>query len=103
MATTVVIANGEYLRGNDVVPRGHPSDGHFEVHVYAVEPGQRRRMRARLASGTHVPHPGIRTLHGARASVRWDRPVPLEVDGSAQGRAQALDVVILPGALLLGG
>jgi hypothetical protein len=30
-ATTVVIATGEFLRGNDLVPRGHPGDGRAEA------------------------------------------------------------------------
>jgi hypothetical protein len=100
-ATTVVIANGEYLRGKDVVPRGHPADGRFEVHVYALAPGQRSGMRRRLAAGTHVPHPGIRTLQGAHIAVRWDRPVRLEVDGRGQDREEAVEVTIRPGAVRL--
>jgi hypothetical protein len=100
-ATTVVIANGEYLRGKDVVPRGHPADGHFEVHVYALAPGQRATMRARLATGTHVPHPEIRTAQGTEVRVRWSRPARLEIDGSARGKAKTLQVGIRPGALTL--
>ena len=100
-ATTVLLANGEYLRGNDVVPRGHPADGRFEVHVYAVPPAQRGLLRARLPAGTHVPHPGIKTFQGTRAFVRWDRPVLLEIDGSARDRVTEVEVTIQPGALHL--
>ena len=35
-ATTVVIANGQFLRGADIVPRGHPGDGRLEVQVYEL-------------------------------------------------------------------
>jgi len=69
-ATTVVVANGEYLRGCDVVPRGHPGDGRFEVQVYAVPSSQRRRLRTRVRTGTHVPHPGIHSAQGAHVVVQ---------------------------------
>jgi hypothetical protein len=100
-ATTVVLANGEFLRGADVVPRGHPGDGRFEVHVYALDPGQRAMMRARLATGGHVPHPGIVTASVTRAVVRFDRAVRVEVDGCPRRPAAGLDAAIEPGALLL--
>lgn len=100
-ATTVVVANGEYLRGRDVVPRGHPGDGRLEVHVYAVAAGQRRRMRSRLATGTHVPHPGIRTAQGAHVVLHWDRPVRLEVDGTRRPRVRDLEVTLGAGEVTL--
>ena len=34
-ATTVVVAGGQFLRGTDLVPRGHPGDGRVEVHLPA--------------------------------------------------------------------
>ena len=100
-ATTVLVANGEFLRGLDVVPRGHPGDGRLEVHVHALRAGQRRRMRARLPTGAHLPHPGIRAAQCTEVGVRWDRPVPLEVDGRDRGRAQALSARLLRGAAIL--
>lgn len=100
-ATTVVVANGEYLRGLDVVPRGHPGDGRLEVHVYAVAAGQRRRMRSRLATGTHLPHPGISTSQGTQTTIQWERPVRLEGDGVDQGRIQHLEVSLGAGEVTL--
>jgi hypothetical protein len=100
-ATGVVIANGEYLRGLDVVPRGHPGDGRLEVHVYALGASQRGRMRARLSTGTHLPHPGIHTAHGTTVEVRWGRPARREVDGVRAGRARETLVSLAPGALTI--
>ena len=80
-ATTVVVATGQFLRGFDVSPRGHPGDGWCEVQVYALPAGQRRAMRARLRSGTHLPHPGITTRRARSVVVRAGREVPVEVDG----------------------
>jgi hypothetical protein len=93
-ATTVVIATGQYLRGSDVVPRGHPGDGRAEVQVYALAPGQRRGMRRRLAGGTHVPHPGIREATGRRVEVSAPAGWLLEVDGRSRGTHRGLTATV---------
>ena len=72
-AVAVVVANGQYLRGVDVVPRGHPGDGRIEGQVYDVARRERAAMRRRLPLGTHVPHPRIRPLAGRRVEIRADR------------------------------
>jgi hypothetical protein len=98
-ATTVVVASGQFLRGTDLVPRGHPGDGRIEVQVYALGPGERRAMRTRLAGGDHVPHPRIAQASGRRVVVRWERgDRPLEVDGHPRGRRGAIEVTVRPGA-----
>ena len=58
-ATAVVVASGQYLRGADLVPRGHPGDGRAEIQVYAA-PGRRRARRPVPGPprATHLPHPG---------------------------------------------
>ena len=86
-ASGVVVANGQFLRGADVVPRGHPGDGRLEVQVYAVPRGQRRAFRDRLRTGSHVPHPGIHQATGWSIEV-----VALgRRRGSAAGRPLELD------------
>jgi len=98
-ASTVVVASGQFLRGADLVPRGHPGDGRIEVQVYALSPSERRAMRARLAGGDHVPHPHIAQATGRRVVVRWDRGErPIEVDGRPQGRTGGIEVTVRPGA-----
>lgn len=101
-ATSVVVTTGQFLRGVDVSPRGHPGDGWCEVQVYALAPGQRRLMRARLRSGSHLPHPQITTRRGRSVSVRCGRAVPLEVDGNATAKkARAVSVEVVPAAYRL--
>jgi len=80
-ATTVVIANGQFLRGADIVPRGHPGDGRLEVQVYELRRRERRAMRRRLTTGAHVPHPRIRSRTARVVEVRAARPVAFEADG----------------------
>ncbi|MGH8994139.1 MAG: hypothetical protein ACRDYV_15915 [Acidimicrobiia bacterium] len=101
-ATTVVIATGQFLRGFDVSPRGHPGDGWCEVQVYAVPSGQRGEMRARLRSGAHLPHPGITVRRARSVVVRWEREVALEVDGKAAVKgAREVAVEVVPAAFRL--
>ena len=98
-ATSVVVANGQFLAGLDLVPRGHPGDGRLEVQVYAVGPGERAAMRRRLATGTHVPHPGITSVSGRRIRVRTARPAPGEIDSVADAPSDDWSLEVRPGAL----
>jgi hypothetical protein len=100
-ATTVVVMNGQYLRGADLAPRGHPGDGSCEIQVYAPAPGKRRLMRSRLGSGSHLPHPAITTARGHAVTVRLGAAAPVEVDGRSAGEAKTLDIQMVAGAYRL--
>jgi hypothetical protein len=101
-ATTVVVANGQFLRGADLVPRGHPGDGWAEVQVYALGRRARRGMRRRLPTGTHVPHPEVRAGRARRIEIDVGRRrLPVEVDGRRRGRAARLVVTLVPAAIRL--
>ncbi len=100
-ATTLVVMNGQYLRGLDVSPRGHPGDGVAEAQLYALPPAARRPMRSRLATGAHLPHPAI-TIHRAhRVAVTATRTVGLEIDGRRAGGVTSLEIVVRQGAYRL--
>ena len=90
-ATTVVIANGQFLDGADAVPRGHPGDGRLEVQIYALTPRERAEMRRRLPAGGHVPHPRIVTGSAKEVVVELaGRPAPLLRDGEPDAPVRAL-------------
>jgi len=99
--TTIVIATGQFRRGLDLVPRGHPGDGRAEVQVYCVRARERPELRARLATGTHVPHPGITQRSGARIDVTADRRVALEVDGRPESATDLVRIRVEPNAYRL--
>ena len=94
--TTVVVATGQWLRGVDLVPRGHPGDGKAEVQAYRLGRTERRSMRARLPTGTHLPHPRIVTAAATAIEVRAPRSLELELDGRTVTRAATLRVRLLP-------
>jgi YegS C-terminal NAD kinase beta sandwich-like domain len=101
-ATTVVVANGQFLRRADVVPRGHPGDGWAEVQVYALARGERRGMRRRLPTGTHVPHPRVLGGRARRVEIEVGRRrLPLEVDGHRRGGTRRLVVTLVPASIRL--
>ncbi|HET9770304.1 MAG TPA: hypothetical protein VFS16_05400 [Acidimicrobiia bacterium] len=100
-ATTLAVMNGQYLRGSDVSPRGHPGDGVAEAQLYALPPAARRAMRARLATGAHLPHPAITIRRAHTVVVTAPRPVDLEIDGHPAGRISSLEVVVRPGVYRL--
>jgi hypothetical protein len=101
-ATTVVVANGQFLRRADLVPRGHPGDGWAEVQVYALARRARAGMRRRLPTGTHVPHPDVRAGRARRVEVEIaGRRLPVEVDGRRRDRVDRLAVTLAPGAVRL--
>ncbi len=99
--TAVVIAIGQFRSGLDLVPRGHPGDGRAEVQIYAVPGRERRALRARLATGTHVPHPDITQRSGTRVALTTDRRVPFEIDGRAAETVDVLNVEVVPNAYRL--
>jgi len=93
-ATTILVAVGEFLRGHDIVPRGHPGDGRAETQVYALAGRERRAMRRRLRTGTHLPHPAIAQRAGRRVSIAVHPPQPLEIDGLTCGLTSKLVVAV---------
>jgi putative lipid kinase YegS-like protein len=99
--TSLVVMNGQYLRGLDVSPRGHPGDGVAEAQLYGLPPGARRAMRTRLVTGAHLPHPAITIRRAHRVVVRASRPAPLEVDGTPAGQISAVEIILRPAAYRL--
>jgi hypothetical protein len=100
-ATSLVVMNGQYLRGLDVSPRGHPGDGVAEAQLYRLPAAARRPMRARLATGAHLPHPAITIRRARHVTVRATRPAVLEVDGVPAGRITDLELTLRPAAYRL--
>ncbi len=99
--TTVLISTGQFRHGLDLVPRGHPGDGRAELQIYAVASRERRELRARLATGTHVPHPNITQRSGVHFTVDLDRRVPVEIDGRAAPATDLVTVTVVADAYRL--
>ena len=96
----VVAMNSEFLGRWDVAPRGHPDDGRLEVLDADLPVGERLKVRSRLATGTHLPHPGIEVTRTAAWQVELARPTPVWLDGEQVGSARTLSIRVEPDALL---
>jgi diacylglycerol kinase family enzyme len=55
-------------------------------------------MRARLATGTHVPHPDIAEAAGASIEVSTARRWPVQVDGRPVSARSGLTATVRSGA-----
>jgi YegS C-terminal NAD kinase beta sandwich-like domain len=100
-AATVLIAVGQWLRGRDVVPRGHPGDGRAELQVYRLKRSERRNMRRRLTEGSHLPHPRILARSARSVEIDARSPMPVEIDGERARAVTRLAVQIRPDAYRL--
>ena len=93
-----VAMNAQWVKEWNLGPKAHPNDGlidAYEMHLGFLE---WRKVKRRLGTGTHLPHPGI-TQTRAKA-VTFDLPGwTVYVDGEDVGRAKHLAIRALPDAL----
>jgi hypothetical protein len=90
--------NAEYLGNWDVAPRSHPNDGLLDTFEVTMAVGERLKARSRLATGTHVPHPGIKQRRVAAVQVDVGG-LDVWLDGERVGPAHSLSIRVEPDAL----
>ncbi len=92
------VLNADRLGRWDAAPRAHPGDGRFDIVEVDAAMSGRARWQAwrRLPTGTHLPHPLIRT--GQRRDVTWELEPPrrLWLDGVDRGSTRSVVVTIEP-------
>ena len=90
----VAVCNAEWMGAWDVAPRAHPNDGVADVVEVAASMPVRARFQARrrLPTGTHVPHPDIRTSRTADGTWTFGAGTRLWIDGVPRGRVRELQV-----------
>ena len=101
---TVVLVNGSFVGPLDLGPRAHPNDGRLDLTEGSLPVGQRRAGRRRALTGTHLPHPDlrsrqVRSLHVVSAEVGSGRPLHVWLDGHSAGRVDELTVTCRPDAV----
>ncbi|MGI9029201.1 MAG: hypothetical protein ACR2HP_04335 [Ilumatobacteraceae bacterium] len=97
------VLNVDRLGRWDAAPRAHPGDGRFDVVEVDAAMSLRARWQARrrLPSGTHVPHPLIRTSQHTTASWAFAPERRLWLDGIARGPVHELEVTIEPAGAIV--
>ncbi len=96
---TLAVMNAQWYGSWDVAPRSHPNDGLLDVFDSELGLDDRLKVRRRLRSGTHVPHPKIHQQRTAAATFELGRPSVVELDGARVGVARFLMVRLEPDAL----
>jgi hypothetical protein len=95
----VAVMNAQWVGRWDVAPRAHPGDGLLEVVDAELPAGERWKARARLPTGTHLPHPAIRTSRAASLLLDLTPPLDVWLDGERVGRASSVAIRVEPDAL----
>lgn len=95
----LAVMNAAWLGELRLGPRAHPNDGLLDIVEGRVPFSQRREARRRARTGSHLPHPGLRTQRVAEWETRFDRPTAIRLDGVERGRAERLRVQVVPDAL----
>jgi len=91
--------NAEYLGHGDVAPRSHPTDGVLDTCDVTMSVGDRLKARSRLATGTHLPHDGIKQRRVSAVQIDAGG-LDVWLDGELVGPAHSLSIRVEPDALL---
>lgn len=84
----VLVAMNAQWRGDwDLGPRSHPNDGLLDTYDARLAWSDLWKVRARLPSGSHLPHPRIKERRATAVQVDFDRPVTVELDHVDIGKA----------------
>jgi diacylglycerol kinase family enzyme len=95
----VAVMNAQWIGPWDVAPKSHPNDGLLDVFDGDLSFDDRLKVRGRLRTGTHVPHPAIAQSRVAALQIEFDRPTPVWLDGERVGSARTLSIRTEPDAL----
>lgn len=98
-SAALAVMNAEWLREWDVAPKSHPGDGWLDVTEAEVSWAERWKIRDRLTTGTHLPHPDLRTSRIRKAEFELDEPRRLYLDGAPFGKASRLEFEVEPASL----
>jgi diacylglycerol kinase (ATP) len=97
----VLVGNVAKIHGGiEVFGRAKPDDGLLEFGlVTAKNPAEWARALARVAQGRAAESPFIKVTRGKRFQVRFDHPLPCELDGSARTEVKKMRVKVHPGSI----
>lgn len=95
----LAVMNAQFVGPWNVAPRAHPGDGRLDILQSDLPLGDRWKARRRLASGTHVPHPGIAQTRPSAWTTELARPTPIWLDGERVTDARTLAVRLEPDAV----
>lgn len=94
-----VAMNAQWLGDWNFGPKAHPNDGIVDAYEGTLGLFEWRKVRARLPTGTHLPHPRIQQTRAKAVTLDLPTDLPVFIDGEPIGKARHLAVRVLPDAL----
>lgn len=76
------VMNAEWIGRWDVAPRSHPGDGRLDVYESRLHWPDRLKVRQRLPTGSHMPHPHISFHKAPKVDFEFDAPRRFYLDGA---------------------
>ncbi len=95
----VAAMNAQWLGSWDLGPKAHPGDGLLDITDGDLPFGDRLQARRRLPTGTHLPHPALRTSRVAAAQLACRPALDVWLDGERVARASSLSIRVEPDTL----
>ena len=95
----VVAMNAQWVGPWNLGPKAHPNDGLLDTFDARLPFGDLAKVRRRLPTGTHLPHPGIAGRRAAAVTFELERPLPVWLDGERVDEGRVLSVRLEPDAL----
>jgi hypothetical protein len=95
----VVAMNVQWVGPWNLGPKSHPNDGVLDTFDARLPVGDLWKVRRRLPTGTHLPHPGIQGRRTAAITFELERPLPVWLDGEQVDEGRVLAVRLEPDAL----
>lgn len=99
-----VMNGSRYGGGFHISPQSRVDDGLANVLVgHRVSHLGLLPLMVRVLRGRHLGHPKVTHLQGCCVTLRWDKPMPLHLDGDLYPAVVGLEVQVLPRAVNLLG
>jgi hypothetical protein len=94
-----VAMNAQWVGEWNFGPKAHPNDGIVDAYEGHLALFEWRKVRARLKTGSHLPHPRIEPTRAKAVTFEFPHDYDVFVDGEAVGKAKHLAIRIVPDAL----
>jgi hypothetical protein len=94
-----VAMNAQWVGELNFGPKAHPNDGIVDAYEGHLALFEWRKVRARLLTGSHLPHPRIEATRAKAITFEFPQAYEVFVDGDAVAQARHLAIRIVPDAL----